>query len=312
MIAQILAMAREMPVRCVARMLHVHDTRLWRVIGAMVAEAREDVDMSGVKQVILDETKRSKGQTYVSLFMEPGTEAARVLYATPGRDHTTVTRFAEDLTEHGGDPARVRDVCMDMSPAFRKGVEENLPKAEITYDRFHVMKLAGEAVDEVRRSERATTEELRNSRFLWLKNPQNLTAAQYAKLVRLRRFNLSTMRAYHMRLNLAEAWTVGSAREARLTLGEWRGWVHRSSRPAKDGTASLLEPMARVARTIKKHARGILNYFRKRLTSAVIEGFNSYVQAARARARGYRNPETFITMIYLLGGRLTFKLPALG
>ena len=87
--------------------------------------------------------------------------------------------------------------------------------------------------------------------------------------------------------------------------------MHGASRPGKDGTPSLLEPMAGVARMIKKHTKGILNYFRKRLTSGVIEGLNSFLQAARARARGYANPETFQTMIYLLAGRLKFNLPGL-
>jgi transposase len=87
--------------------------------------------------------------------------------------------------------------------------------------------------------------------------------------------------------------------------------VRRAARPAKGQAASGLEPMARVAKTIREKLRGILNYFRRRLTSGVIEGINSMVQAARARARGYRNAETFKTMIYLIAGRLRFNLPAL-
>lgn len=128
----------------------------------------------------------------------------------------------------------------------------------------------------------------------------------------LSKLNLGTMKAYHMRLILGTAWKAGAAPAARRVLTAWRRRVHAASRPGADGRPSLLEPMARVARTIKEHTRGILNYFRKRLTSGVIEGFNSFVQAARARARGYRNPETFKTMIYLLGERLKFNLPGLG
>jgi transposase len=312
MAAHILMMAREMPVRALARALHVHDTRLWRLIHAMVAEARRSVDMSRVKTLVVDETSRAKGHQFMTLFVEPGEEEARVLYATQGRDHTTFARFSKDLKGHGGDPLRVKDVCMDMSEAFRKGAEETLPKAEITYDRFHVVKLAGEGVDAVRRAEQAATGALTGTMYVWRKNPQNLTAAQAGKLFGLSELNLATMKAYHMRLNLAKAWAAGSAAAARRVLGAWRKWVHGASRPSKDGQPNLLEPMARVARTIKEHLRGVLNYFRKRLTSGVIEGFNSYVQAARARARGYRNPETFKTMIYLIGGRLKFALPGLG
>ena len=311
MAAHILILAREMPVRAVARALHVHDTRLWRLVTALVAEARRDVDMSRVRTLVVDETSRAKGHEYVTLFVEPAEKEARVLFVTQGRDHTTFARFSKDLEAHAGDPGKVRDVCMDMSGSFRKGAEESLPGADITYDRFHVVKLASEGVDEVRRTEQAVTGVLTGARYLFLKNPQNLTGTQVERMFRLSELNLATMKAYHMRLNLSEAWTAGSAAAAKRVLGAWRKWVHGASRPGEDGRPSLLEPMARVARTIKEHTRGILNYFRKRLTSGVIEGFNSYVQAARARARGYRNPETFKTMIYLIGGRLKFNLPGL-
>jgi len=309
MAAYILMLTREMPVKAVARALHVHDTRLWRLVTALVAEACRDVDMSQVRTLVVDETSRAKGQQYVTPFVEPGEEEARVLYVTAGRDHTTFARFSKDLEAHGGDPTKVKDVCMDMSAAFRKGAQEDLPGAEITYDRFHVVKLAGEGVDEVRRAEQAATGALTGTTYLWRKNPQNLTGTQAAQMFRLSELNLSTMKAYHMRLNLSEASTAGSAATAKRVLGAWRKWDHGASRPDKDGKPSLLEPMARVARTIKEHTRGILNYFRKRLTSGAIEGFNSYVQAARARARGYRPPETFKTMIYLIGGRRKFNLP---
>ena len=307
--AFVMVLAREMPLRPLARVLGVHDTRLWRVVKANVERARQRVDMSEVVSLVVDETSRAKGQQYVTLFVEPGKKAARVLYVASGRDHATFDHFATDLAAHGGDATQVRDVCMDMSAAFRKGVETTMPKAEITYDRFHVMKLAGEAVDEVRRAEQMQTPVLKGTRYAWLKNPQNLTAEQYATMVHLNEMNLATMKAYHMRLNLAMTWTADCAATARSALGEWRTWVHRASRRGKDGKPTLLESMARVARTVKEHLRGILNYFRKRMTSGVIEGLNSFIQAARARARGYRSPETFKTMIYLIAGRLKFDLP---
>ena len=152
---------------------------------------------------------------------------------------------------------------------------------------------------------------LAGTRYHWLRNPKSLTKKQAATVERLSGMNLATTKAYHMRLNLGLTWEAPGAGAAREVLKEWCGWVTKASRPGTDGQPSLLAPMARVAKTIREHARGILNYFRKGMTSGVIEGFNSYVQAARARARGYRNPATFTTMIYLLGGRLKFNLPGL-
>jgi transposase len=309
--AFVMLLAPEMTVAAIASMTGEHDTRLWRLVNGQVAEARERVDMTDVKEVVVDETSRARGHDYVSLFVKPGKKRARVLFVADGRDHTTFKAFCGDLRAHGGDPSRIRDVCMDMSEAFQKGAAEELPAAAVTFDRFHVIKLVGEAVDEVRRLERSEQPELKNSRYAFLKNPANLSASQFERLLHLSELNLKTMKAYHMRLNLQEAWTQPDAERARRLLVEWCGWVRRAARPAKGQTKSGLEPMARAARTIRAKMRGILNYFRRRLTGGVIEGLNSIVQAARARARGYRNPETFKTMIYLIAGRLQFNLPVL-
>lgn len=309
--ALVLPLAKEMPVAAAARLLGEHDTRLWRLVTFHVKDARKRVDMKEVRALVVDETSQAKGHEYVSIFVEPGEKEARVLYATQGRDHSVFTRFRQDVEEHGGDVGKIRDVCMDMSAAFRKGAAETMPKAHVTYDPFHVTKLAGEGVDEVRRREQAREggAALKGTRYTWLKNPENLTGDQYARLLRLSDLNLDTITAYHMRLNLREVWRSGSMKAARRVLGKWTGWVMRASGPGKDGMPSPLDPMRSVAKTIREHMRGILNYYRRRLTSGVIEGFNSIVQAARARARGYRNPETFKTMIYLIGGRLQFNLP---
>jgi transposase len=309
--ALVMLVAREMPVAAIARMTGEQDTRLWRVINAQVADARTRVNMEDVRELVVDETSRARGHDYVSLFVEPGPEQARVLFVADGRGHDTFEAFRDDLVGHGGDPKEVRDVCMDMSEAFQKGAAEQFPEAHVTFDRFHVMKLVGEAVDEVRRLERVEQPALRNSRYAFLKNPQNLTGGQFEHLLRLSQLNLKTMKAYQMRLNIQEAWTRKDAKTARRLLREWCGWVRRAARPQKGREKSGLEPMVRVANTIRAKMRGILNYFRRRLTGGVIEGINSMAQAARARARGYRTAETFKTMIYLIAGRLQFNLPSI-
>jgi transposase len=89
-------------------------------------------------------------------------------FATEGRASTTFPAFREDLEAHGGDPDRIRELCMDMSPAYRKGAKEHLPDAEITFDRFHVVELLNEAVDQVRRAKRKDAPEVTRTRYLWL------------------------------------------------------------------------------------------------------------------------------------------------
>lgn len=303
--AYVMFMAGEMPVAALARLLGEHDTRLWRVVEAHVAEARESVDMSGVTAVVADETARARGQSYVTLFAEPGEQKSRVLYVTDGNDHRTFHRFRQDFTAHGGKPVQVRDLAMDMSGAFQKGAAETLPWAAITFDRFHVMKLINEAVDEVRREEARGCPELRGTRFEWLRNPRDLSADAQARIDSLSRLGLRTAQAYQLRLVLQTLWSMPDLETARRYLNTWCNWAFKECR------SKGLVPMRRAARTVRDHARGILNYFRRRMTTAVLEGINSIAQAARARARGYRNPQTFKTIIYLIAGRLRFNLPTL-
>jgi transposase len=305
-------MVAQMPVHALARAVREHDTRLWRLLKTHVNEARSRVDMSRTKEVLVDETSQAKGQEYVSIFMEPaqGEAKPRVLFVAKGRCASVFEEFVTDLEAHGGEASRIRDLCMDMSNSFQKGAAESLPQARITFDRFHVMKLVGEALDEVRRYEQKTRPILRGTRYTWLRNPETLSSAQSQTYTTLSRLNLKTVQAYQMKLNLREVWTQPNAASARRMLLAWCRWVRRKAKPKKPGTQSGLEPMLRLATTIREKAEGILNYFRRHLTQGVIEGLGSIVQAARARARGYRNPETYKTMIYLLGGQLQFNLPA--
>jgi transposase len=136
-----------MPVKAVARIVGEHDTKVWRVIHHYVDQARARADAAGVTRVAIDETAAWRGHDYISLFVD--IDQARVLFATEGRDADTVTEFAQDLTAHRGKPEAVGEVCIDMSPAFIKGVADDLPEAAITFDKFHAVKI-NDAVDQVR------------------------------------------------------------------------------------------------------------------------------------------------------------------
>ena len=161
---------------------------------------------------------------YVSVFVD--LDQSRVIYATEGKDHKTVEAFKTDFCEHHGIPEKVTDVSCDMSPAFIKGVTESLPNANITFDRFHVVKILNEAVDEVRRQEQKETSELKNTRYIFLKNPENLTRSQTEKLekLKLKNQNLKTMRAYQIRLNFQEFWNQPEE-EAEGYLKRWYFWA---------------------------------------------------------------------------------------
>ena len=143
--ALVMTMISAMPVKAVARIVGEHDTRLWRMVHHYVDAARARADASGVTRLAIDETAARRGQDYITLFVD--IDQARVLFATEGNDAETVAAFADDLTEHGGDPETISEVCIDMSAAYIKGVGESLPEAEITFDKFHAVKIINDAVE---------------------------------------------------------------------------------------------------------------------------------------------------------------------
>lgn len=292
-----MTLAKAMPVNAIAALVGEQDTRLWRVLHHYVDAARERADYSEVSQVGVDETSSKRGHNYVSLFVD--LDGPRVLFATEGKDAATVERFKQDLIDHQGDPENVREVCCDMSPAFISGVKKQFPSAEITFDKFHIMKIINEAVDEVRRQEQKERPELAKTRYLWLKNPENLKASQAETLegLTLKKLNLKTTRAYHIRLNFQELFNQ-PPELAEAFLNKWYFWA----------THSRLEPIKQAAYTVKRHWDGILRWFQSKINNGILEGINSLIQAAKAKARGYRTTRNLITMIYLISGKLDFRL----
>ena len=271
--AMVMTMVSAMPVKAVARIVGEHDTKLWRVVHHYVDRARARADASDVTRVAIDETAARRGHDYISLFVD--IDQARVLFAAEGRDASTVAAFAEDLTAHRGAPEAIEEVCIDMSPAFIKGVADNLPEAAITFDKFHAVKIINEAVDQVRRAEQKTKGLLRGTRYIWLRNPANLSERQKATLDSLPTHHLKTARAYQIRLAFQDLYAQPSTPTATAFLKKWYFWA----------THSRLEPMIEAAHTVKRHWDGILRWFHSRIANGLIEGINSLVQAAKAKAR---------------------------
>lgn len=154
--------------------------------------------------------RRAAGATsYVTFFAD--LEKRRLLYATPGRKSGVLAEFRADLEAHGGGGDGVRELCMDMSAAYMKGARESFPASEITFDRFHVVKLLNEAVEKVRRTEQKGRRELKRSRWLWLWNPERLSPDQREQLDELldpSQVALDTAEAYRLKLAFQEFWTL--------------------------------------------------------------------------------------------------------
>jgi transposase len=244
--ALLLEFAPHMPVAAIARLVREHDTRVWRVLEHYVAAARAGLDLSGVTRVGVDETSARRGQDYVSIFMDM--EQPRVVYATEGRDSGTVERFAEDLKSHQGNPEQVVSVTCDMSQAFRSGVNQHLPAAEITYDQYHVVAQLNEAVDQVRRQEAHSRPELAGSRYLWLKNGSGLSEKEQRQRLWLSRpsAQLATARAWRWKEDF-NGFYQQPTEQAERYLERWCYGAQRSR----------LEPIKDFVRMVQAHWEGI-------------------------------------------------------
>ena len=294
-----------MPVAAAAALLGETDKRIWRILLHYVAAAVNRMDLSRVSRLAIDETAARRGHDDITLAVD--IDARRVIFVGPGRDAAAIEALADHIEARGGDASHIKQVSIDMSPAYIKGVTDNLTEAEITFDRFHVMKLLGDAVDEVRRAEVKQRSELKGTRYAWTKNAANLTAGQSRVLAALSSTNLKTARAWRMRLAFQDIYARYDRDFAEQLLERWVGWAKRSR----------LEPMKAVARTIERHWNGILGselprdlaFFDSRISNGVVEGINSLVQAAKARARGDRSIVTLTALTYLIAGKLDLQLP---
>ena len=298
-----LTLMREMPVKRAGQILGESDTRMWRMLFAHVKAAHARLSFDNVVWVGADEMNRRKGHNYLTVFAD--LLAKRVLFATPGKDASVWEAFAGELLRHNGHPKAIQYVAIDMSPAYIKGVSDNLGNAQVVYDKFHVIQNVVEACDRVRkvesRSNAGKRDLLERTRWMWLKNRVNWTEKEAQKWESMALERCVTGMAYEMRLVLQGIYQWKDVGEAKKLFGNWCAWVQAM----RERTGELLEPMARAARMIEGHLEGILAHWTQGLTTAFMEGLNSLFSAVKRKARGYRSVEYMTTMLYFVAGKLT-------
>ena len=300
--AMMLEFCAHMPVAAAARMVGEHDTRLWTLLKHYVDKAHAASDWSDVNVVAIDETSTRKGHTYCTNVLGTGSRGQRLLFMTEGKDSECVGAFAAEMPDHGATPEQVGRVAIDMSKAYVKGVAEHLPQAQVSFDPFHVMKLCGDACDEVRKEVARSVGGLPKGALWSLRgNRRRLTAEAAAQREELCRQYSEIGRAMAMREYLQDAWRYVDVEEAREHLDYFCSWAQRSR----------LAPFVKLGRTIRTHMKGILGYYPIYLTSAMIEAVNGNIQAARRRARGFRNFAYMRTICYWIAGKLQLNLPLL-
>ena len=258
--------------------------------------ARREVE--GLKVVGLDEKSFGRGQDYISVLSD--LQEGRVLEVVP--DNNTQSGCALWQSLPPAQRVQVQAAAMDMSAGFAAATRQEAPHAAIVHDKFHVSVLLNDAVDKVRRREHRLLQQegddrLCGSRQLWLYHPGNLNDVRFAAFTELLQENLRTARAWTHKENFRGFWEQLSRWAAE---GYFKRWYAAAIR-------SRLDPVKKVARTLKAHLEGLLNYFLFPVTNAVAEGLNSKIQLLKAQARGFRSFKNYRTRILFFCGKLDLK-----
>jgi len=293
--AMVLLLCQQMSVSAAASHLGENDTRLWRVLEHYVKEAHARKDWSQVRRIMVDETSARRGHRYVTVVVDA--ESRDLLFMAEGRGGETLQAFAQEMAAHGAKPEQIELVCMDMSPAYRKGAREAFPQARVVFDRFHVMQMVGNALDDVRKSLHRAGADLQGGLWALRGNAWTRSEQQLATRQALCRKYPKLGRAMMLREILQDVLADEDAES--LT---W--WCSRAMR-------SRLEPFKKVAKSIREHWDGIVAFMETRLTNGLIEAINGLLQLAKRMARGFRSFTNFRTMAYLKTSHLQINLPTL-
>lgn len=295
-----LAMAmieREMPINRIAQLLRVHPQRIWNVFNHWVTQAREADMPSTTTRLGMDETSTRKGHHYITLGVDMDTR--RVIHVCEGKGKQAVADIKQALVSKHIAPEQIRQISMDLSPAYIAGVAEHFPTAQITFDRFHVVKLLNEAMDTVRKAERREHDLLKGHKYTFLKNPTQLSEQQRDSLEELTTLYPNLGKAYRLKTLFNDLWDMPTKHAAHHFMVQWCAEVRTADIPA-------FEPFIK---TLIGHWYGIMHFVESRLTNGLLEGINHKIQLAKRRARGYRNLNNFINMIYFLCGKMKFNYP---
>lgn len=255
-------------------------------------------DLSGVTAVGIDEIAWKKGHKYLTLVYDISGSVKRLLAVAEER---TQASLLECLVSLGPSICRgINFVCSDMWRPYLNVIEDELPRAVHVLDRFHVMQQFGKALDEIRADEQRQLRQdgyepvLKHSRWCLLKRPENLTARQTVTLSELVKHNLRSVRAYLLREDFQRFWEYAGPTWAGKFLDEWTTRVMRSR----------LDPLKKVARTLRAHRELILNWFRAKgeISAGAVEGLNNKVKLVTRKSYGFRTTHVAkLALLHTLG-----------
>jgi transposase len=292
--------ARRLAWKEVAEAFRTTWENVFRSVKHAVRWGLDHRSLDGVEAIGIDEVQWRKGHKYLTLVYQIDGHRQRLLWI--GRDRTakTLLRFFRMLGK--GRSAAIKFVCSDMWPPYLKVIAKKAGQAVHVLDRYHIMAKMNKAIDEVRASEAKALKQkgeqpvLKHARWCLLKRRENLTDRQAVKLSELLKLNLKAVRAYLLREDFQQFWEYRSPYWAGRFLKQWTTRTMRSK----------IEPMKKVARSLRSHEALILNWFRAKgtMSSGVVEGLNTKVKLTMRKSYGFRTGEAIEVALYHSLGKL--------
>lgn len=283
------AWARLLPWKHVAQLFDCSWGTVASAVDHMVEYGLAHRDLSDLTHIGIDEISREKGQVYLTNVYD--LQTCKLIWSGEKRTKATLTSFFASL---GSERIKnLEGICCDMWDPYIQVIRDNAPNATMVFDKFHIVRHLNEAVDQVRRDEirekgREHKELIKDSRYIWLKNPWNLTDKQAARLSTLEKLNLKINRAYLLKESFRQFWSYKRKGWAKKFLDKWFWWA----------THSRLQPMRDFAWMLRRKEENILSYFKMPISNGSVEGLNNKAKMISHRAYGFRSAKNYIRNLY--------------
>jgi transposase len=295
-------LAQQMAKTPICKLLRIGWDTVGSIVARVVADFLDERRLAGLVAVGVDEISYRRGQRYLTLVGDHATST--IVWCRPGRNAATLQAFFDEL---GNRKQSIRAVSIDMNGSYEKAIRSAVPDAEVAFDPFHVIRLAGDAVDAVRRAEwnahgksKTTAGRwVKHARWSLLKAPERQTLPQLARLGEVAQTNRRLYRAFLLYHELRLLYRLDDPTLAPAHLKAWLAWASRSR----------LKPFVRLARTLRARRDGILAAIRLGLSNSRLEALNSKVRLISHRSFGFHGPAPLIALIYLCCGGIHPDLP---
>ncbi len=291
--AYALDLTRHMTIKDVANSLGVGWDVIKEIKKSYLEKHFAKPSLKNVRRIAIDEICIGSGHRYVTLVLD--LDSGAVVFVGEGKSADSLLPFWKRLRSKR---AQIKAVAIDMSAAYISAVTTHLPDAAIVFDRFHVVKLMNEKLSDLRRElyrEASTSSErgiLKGTRWLLMKNPENLSEDrnETTRLEEAMKLNAPLATAYYLKEELRQFWEQPWKYSAKMFLNSW----------CARATSSGIKQMVTMAKTIRSHAEGILNYYDHPISTGPLEGTNNKIKTIQRQHYGIRDREYFKLVVYYM------------